>query len=130
MIRSSVLLVASAALVLGCGDSGEGTGGTGGSGGADDGKLHPPGDGTELDEDAACAELHDALGELSLGLSCVSTLRACPNLLEALSGEACAIYDGGSVGGCVEYYGEATDCDDLKARADLCVPDTLSGCAE
>lgn len=121
------MALAAVGLALGCGGGGDGEGG---AGGVDDGKLHPPGDGTQLDEAAACDELRAALSDVANELGCVSTVRACPNLLEALSGEACATYDGGSVDGCVEHYAGATDCDDITARADECVPEVLGGCPD
>ncbi len=109
------------------------SGDTEGEGGAvDDGKLHPAGNGVSADEATACAALADALSGAASDLACVTTFRACPGLVTGLSSESCASYDEGSVQGCADYYTAATDCDDLKARADGCVPEILapapSGC--
>lgn len=110
-----------------CSGSTEGEGGS-----PDDGKLHPEGNGVSVDEATACGTLHDALAGAANDLACVATFRTCPGLIAALSSESCASYDDGSVKGCADYYAAAADCDDLKARADGCVPETLapapSGC--
>ncbi|NUP09006.1 MAG: hypothetical protein HOW73_23395 [Polyangiaceae bacterium] len=137
MSASHIELRGSVAALLGlylfaaaCSDSGDSSGG----GGAGDGLLHPPGNGTEVDETSACETMRDALADGANELGCVATFRTCPGLLRALQGEDCASYDEGSVAGCVDYYAEAADCDDLTARADHCGPESIgnppAGCPE
>lgn len=118
----AVVLCTLAPLVPACGDSG-------GSGGADDGLFHPEPSGVATDEAAACSALRDALDAKSVALSCVSTFRVCPSFVQSASGEQCAQYDQGTVNGCVAYYGDATDCDDLKARSESCAFEAIDGSA-
>jgi hypothetical protein len=115
----------------GCGDSG--TGGSGGAG--DDGKFHPTANGSAVDESAGCAEMRDTLSDRGLELGCVTTLPTCPGFVRSVGGADCLQYDAGTVDGCVAYYGEATDCDDLLARADNCAFEPIAdsspaGCPE
>lgn len=125
-----------AALALGIAACGDDTGDAaeGGGGSTGDGKLHPPGNGTPVDEAPACDRLHGALGAKATELGCVATFRTCPGLIQSLTGDSCHAYDDGSLGGCVTHFKEATDCDDLKARAEGCVPETIGappdGCPE
>ncbi len=119
-LLSAAALFSSMAVVACSGD-------TEGEGGADDGKLHPAGNGVSVDEATACATLADALSGAGSDLACVTTFRACPGLITGLSTGSCASYDQGSVQGCADFYAAAADCDDLKARADGCVP-AQSGC--
>lgn len=112
------LLALSALLTIACGDSG--TDGTGGSGGADDGKFHPPSDGTPVDEATACDALRDSVTDLGLALECVTTLPTCPGFVRTVAGAECLQYDGGTIEGCKAYYADAADCDDLLVRADNC----------
>ena len=106
----------------GCGDSG-------GAGGAGDGRFHPDASGVGIDETAACDALRAALDTKSTGLSCVSTFRVCPSLVRTESGEDCAQYDKGTIDGCVAYFGDAKDCDDLKARSESCAFEAIDGSA-
>ena len=113
-MRQHFIFALAAPLLVACGDSG----GAGGSGGAaDDGKFHPAADGTRVDETPACDLLHDKLSEVALSLeSCVTTFATCPGFVRSVSATDCAQYDGGTVDGCIAYYGDAADCDDLRAR--------------
>lgn len=91
----------------------------------DDGKVRPEGNGVARDEGDACDELSSTLADAAADLSCVATFRLCPELLSSLSGESCSTYDEGSVGGCVDYYEAAADCEDLAFRAGNCIPAAL-----
>lgn len=118
----ALVLCLLAPLAPACGDSG-------GSGGADDGRFHPEPSGVAADEASACAALRDALDARALALSCVSTFRVCPSFVQSESGEPCAQYDQGTVNGCVAYYGDAKDCEDLKARSESCAFEAIDGSA-
>jgi hypothetical protein len=128
------LFAPSALLILiACGDSG--TSGSGGSGGADDGKFHPPADGTPVAEAAGCEDLRGTLTDLGLELGCVTTLPTCPGFVRTVGGADCLQYDAGTIDGCIAYYGEAADCDDLLARAGDCAFEAIAdsapaGCPE
>lgn len=132
-MRLLLLLLVGAGLAGGCGDdsSSSSSSGTGAQGqGGDDGKFHPPTNGTPVAEDAACRTLRDALeSKLTSLQGCVMTLRTCPSLVQIVGGEPCLEYDQGTVQGCVTYYQEATSCDDLKSRADTCAFEAIAGTA-
>ncbi len=119
-LAAATLLVALAA----CGDSS-----AEGGGGADDGKFHPPGNGSPVDEEPACTALHDALGNVALELGCVSTFRTCPSLVRSVAGGDCFQYDEGTIAGCVDYFAEAADCDDLAFRSDNCAFEVIADSA-
>lgn len=117
--------------LVACGDSG----GAGGSGGADDGKFHPPADGTAVDETPGCEALRKSLTDTGLALECVTTIQTCPGFVRSVGAAECLQYDGGTIDGCIAYYSDATDCDDLLARADSCAFEAIAdsapaGCPE
>lgn len=125
-------LALGALLTIACGDSGSGSGG---SGGADDGKFHPTSDGSPVDEAPACESMRDQLTTVALDLGCVSTFETCPGFVRSVGGAECLQYDGGTIDGCVAYFGEAADCDDIKARAESCAFEAIAdsapgGCPE
>jgi len=118
-------------LAPGCGtDTGTGTGTTGDPPDANDGKLHPAGNGTAVSEDAACASLLDGQAQQikSLG-GCVSTNPVCPNFLRTQSGAECLQYDEGAVKGCLAIYAEAKSCTDLSTARNDCYVATIAGSA-
>ncbi|MBL8742721.1 MAG: hypothetical protein JNK04_16550 [Myxococcales bacterium] len=126
-------LAVAALFLAACGDSG--TGGAGGAGGAGDGKFHPPADGVGVDEMAACEDLRGRLTDIGLTLECVTTLPTCPGFVRSVGGADCLQYDAGTIEGCIAYYEEATDCEDLSARADNCAFEPIAdsapnGCPE
>jgi hypothetical protein len=105
------------------------SGTTSGAGGADDGKLHPPGNGVAMSETDACNAVSNALDSDYLALGCVATSQSCPDLLRAQFGADCLQYDQGSVQGCVSYYGMAASCAALDTAASNCVVTALAGSA-
>lgn len=104
--------------------------GTGGSGGASDGKYHPPGNGQRQKEADACDVLSEAQDERTQALSCTTTTRPCPTLIQVMvSGATCLEYDQGTVQGCADYYAKQTTCEAFtKAVAD-CVITSFSNSA-
>ncbi len=92
-----------------------------------DGKYHPAGNGQHVSETAACDSLLNAQQAKFTSLSCVGTTRQCPDRLRSEFGASCMEYDEGSVSGCVAYYGEAMDCDELAKRVADCVVIAFSG---
>ncbi len=128
-------LVMGLATALGCGDDTENadsTASTGsqGQGGEDDGKFHPPANGTPLSEADACSALLTALTNKRNALpSCIFTVRTCPSLVQAVGGEPCLQYDEGTIAGCVSYYGDAVDCADLMSRSDDCAFEAIEASA-
>lgn len=128
----ALLLVLAAPLFVlaspGCGsDTGSGT--TGASPDADDGKIHPPGNGKPMSEAAACKALTDAQAQRSTALQCSSTGRVCPDFLRAQSTVECLQYDEGAVQGCIQLYNDATTCDAARNAAGNCVVATIAGSA-
>ena len=112
----------------GCGsETGGGT--TGSLPDADDGKIHPAGNGKPMSEDAACKALTDAQAQRSTSLQCSSTGRVCPDFLRAQSAVECLQYDEGAVQGCVKLYNEAATCDAVREAAGNCVVATIGGSA-
>jgi hypothetical protein len=107
-----------------CGSS-SATGSTGAGGG--DGKVHPAPNGTHATEQAACAELEAAQTKYTTSLSCLATLRPCPDLLRVMSSATCLEYDEGSVKGCIAYYASQTTCDAVTAAIDACVVTSYPG---
>lgn len=112
----------------GCGSE-TGSGSTGSLPDADDGKIHPPGNGKPMSEDAACKALTDAQAQRSTALKCSSTGRVCPDFLRAQSAVECLQYDEGAVQGCIQLYNDGATCDAVREAADLCVVATLGGSA-
>jgi len=92
-----------------------------------DGRHHPQGNGQHVAEAAACDALVQAQQSRFTALSCVGTTRSCPDFLRAEFTTACMEYDQGSVQGCVDYYAEATACDDLTKRIADCVVTPFRG---
>lgn len=85
-----------------------------------------------MTEDGACQALHGALESKLQSFQaqgCVMTLRTCPSLVQIAGGEPCLQYDQGTVQGCVTYYNESADCDELKKRSDDCAFEAISGSA-
>ena len=126
----SVLLASSlsALLLPACGaDSTSGS--TGDPPNADDGKFHPPGNGTPVSETAACTMLTDAQSKQFMMLGCASTTRVCPDFLRSQSATECLQYDEGSVNGCLQFYSDAKTCKDLSTAAGKCVVATITGSA-
>ncbi len=119
--------LATALIVVACGDeepvdddgsssSSSGTGGT-----INDGKLRPPGNGTMISEDQACAQMQSAFEARQMALGCSLTVQLCPGFVRGLQLDAmCRAYDEGSVQGCVAYYNGAAACPDLDPKH--CVP--------
>ena len=113
-------------LLLACGSgSGAGAGGSGGN----DGKYHPPGNGTPMSEADACTALSQAVSSDSLTLMCLSTGLTCPDLLRAEFTTPCLEYDQGSVQGCVAYYAAADTCAALDTASAGCAVTPIAGSA-
>jgi hypothetical protein len=133
MRPSIALLLALAAPLFvlsspGCGgETGSGT--TGSPPDADDGKIHPAGNGKPMSEADACKLLTDAQTQQSMLLKCPSTTRICPDFLRAQSSLECVQYDEGAVQGCIKLYQEATTCSGVPEAADICVVATIAGSA-
>ncbi len=134
-MRSSLVLCVALAFPLfalsfsGCGAETGSTGTTGDAPDADDGKFHPPGNGTPVSEATACATLTDAQTAHFMDLKCASTTRICPDFLRAQSAMECLQYDEGSINGCLQYYSAATTCEALSAAAGTCVVATIANSA-
>ncbi len=118
-------------LILACGSSGPAASGTGGAAGAggSDGKYHPTPNGTAMSEADACNALSSAQDADTSALSCLSTSRACPDLLRAQFTTACLQYDQGTVQGCVAYYAAAKTCETLAAAIADCEVMPIAGSA-
>lgn len=135
MRPSFSLLVGLAAplfLLLSSSCGGDTTGGTtGGTPDADDGKFHPPGNGTPMSEADACKALSDAQSKrfVELGQGCPSTSRVCPDFLRVQSGVECLQYDEGAVQGCLQFYSDATTCTAVSDAATFCVVATIAASA-
>ena len=96
---------------------------------ARDGKFHPPGNGTPVDESTACTTLTDAQTQHFMALGCASTTRVCPDFLRSQSGTDCLQYDQGAVNGCLQFYSDAKTCQELSTAAGTCVVATIAGSA-
>ena len=118
-----------ALLASGCGADAGTTGTTGDAPDADDGKFHPPGNGTPMSEDAACNALTDAQTKKFMALGCASTTRVCPDFLRTQSAMECLQYDEGAVNGCLQYYDDAKTCKALSEAAGTCVVATIANSA-
>lgn len=112
----------------GCGSE-TGSGTTSSPPDADDGKVHPAGNGKPMSEEAACKALTDAQAQRSTALKCSSTGRVCPDFLRAQSAVECLQYDEGAVQGCIQLYTKAATCDAVREAAEICVVATLAGSA-
>lgn len=134
VVRSSVLLaviLAALALAAGCGDDGGGgsggSSGTGGSGGEDDGKVHPEPNGVAIAEEAACQTVLSAFQDRITALGCTGTAPSCPGLIQAPSGApACSQYDEGTAQGCADHVTAGSDCEDTRARLDVCIVEPIA----
>lgn len=118
-------------LANGCGsDTGSGSGTTGAGPDPNDGRIRPPGNGTPMSEDAACAALLDGQAQQTKSLGgCVSTSPVCPGFLRSQTGAECLQYDEGAVKGCVAIYAAAKSCMDLAEARNLCYPASIVGSA-
>jgi len=130
--RSICLALAATLLVVACEDeepvdddgSASASSGTGGT--INDGKLRPPGNGTMISEDQACATMQSSFEGRQMALGCSFTVQLCPGFVRGLQVEAmCVAYDEGSVQGCVAYYEEAASCAELDSKR--CVPAIFPG---
>jgi hypothetical protein len=134
-MRSSFVLgvfLASSLFALawsGCGADTGTTGTTGDVPDANDGKFHPPGNGTPMAEGTACTTLTDAQTQQFMALGCASTTRVCPEFLRTQSGTECLQYDEGAVNGCLQFYSEAKTCKALSEAAGTCVVATIADSA-
>lgn len=139
-LRASGLQLTLLLGLFACGDNeapsgGGGAGGTGGGGGADS-RFFPEGNGDIATEADACQDLYETLLDQASTLACVATVQSCPALIQKLGPTSpCSQYDAGSVAGCVSYFEEAADCDELTTRAPNCVPEAIPdsaplGCPE
>lgn len=104
-----------------------------GGGPPDDGRFHPPKNGTPIDEAPACDSLLNTITKKLLALSCVGTSPTCPSLVRKETQQNCAKYDEGTVQGCTKYINESTDCDTIAKRITDCafeaIPDSApTGC--
>lgn len=115
-------------LAPGCGSE-TGTGTTGDVPDADDGKVHPPGNGKATSEGAACTSLIDAQSQRYMTLGCASTTRVCPDFLRSQTAVSCAQYDEGSAQGCIDLYNAAKTCKEVADAANLCVVATIADSA-
>lgn len=103
-----------------------------GAGGADsgDGKYRPAGNGQHQAEADACKALGDAQSARGQALSCTTTSRPCPSLIQVMvGGTTCLEYDQGSVQGCVAYYDQQATCEALAQAVDACLVIAFEGSA-
>jgi hypothetical protein len=131
VLAPGLALATSLSLLLapGCGsETGSGTT-TGDAPDADDGKVHPPGNGKPTSEAAACNALIDAQSQRYMALGCASTTRVCPDFVRSQSGVECLQYDEGAVQGCAKLYADATTCKAVAEAAGVCVVATIAGSA-
>jgi hypothetical protein len=111
---------------LGCsGESGGAT--TGDPMEAGDGKFHPPGNGTAMNEGDACKALTDTQAQRLQFLGCAGTTRTCPEFLRVEFGTQCLQYDQGSVQGCIDYYTGQKSCPELIKALSNCSVTPLAG---
>ena len=131
-MRPSLVLLVTTSLVIafssGCGaDTTSGT--TGDLPDANDGKFHPPGNGTPMSEATACTTRTDAQTPHYTAPGSASTTRVCPDFLRTQSGTECLQYDQGAVNGCLQFYSDAKTCMDLSKAAGTCVVATIASSA-
>jgi hypothetical protein len=108
-----------ALLAVGCGGSESETS----ADDAGDGRYRPAPSGEHVTEKVACEALANAQeGRRAALAGCTITQPLCPSPLRTEFSTQCMEYDGGSVDGCIAYYGEhSATCDDLKTAIDFCV---------
>jgi hypothetical protein len=122
-IALATLATLSIAASSGCGGSDTGAGGG-------DGRYRPAKNGVPVAESTACNTLLAAASSRRTDLACTLTTPTCPAFVRSRNGgEACLQYDEGTISGCAAHYDEAADCEDLSARLDDCVFESIAGSA-
>lgn len=125
---SLALLPAAAAPFASFGCGGDASGTTSGEVmEAGDGKFHPPGNGTAMNEAEACTSLTDTQAQRLQFLGCAGTTRTCPEFLRVQFAHECLQYDQGSVQGCMTYYTDQKNCADLIQSFNDCAVTPLAG---
>lgn len=89
------------------------------------GAVQPAGNGTAVDEEEACAAVHDALSRRATDLNCPKPKPECPDLIRPAGGDACLQYDQGTVEACVAHIGRYDSCGEFTRSP--CIVSTIPG---